>query len=76
MNIETVVTVAGGNGVGAGLMQLDQPVDVYFLRNVRVYVSDSANHRIVMWETSEGHVVAGMGLEQVCISSAVQEDCK
>ena len=60
----TVVTVAGGYGPGSRLSQLHQPVDVFVLETAsgaHVYVSDRANHRVVVWESgaTEGRVVAG-----------------
>jgi len=72
-NGDNVMTVAGGNEPGSGLSQLDQPVDVHVIeQSGDVYVSDRANHRVVMWKRNakEGRVVAGgngfgSGLDQL-----------
>ncbi|CAF3317190.1 unnamed protein product [Rotaria socialis] len=55
------ITVAGGNGVGDGLNQLDQPFGIFVNENQTVYVADFANHRIVKWDrnASTGQLVAG-----------------
>ena len=53
---------AGGRGAGPALDQLDQPVAVA-LHPVTgdVYISDRANHRVVLWaaDATQGVVVAG-----------------
>jgi sugar lactone lactonase YvrE len=53
--------VAGGNGVGDRLDQLNYPVGVFVDRDHSVYVSDNNNHRVMKWMkgTKEGIVVAG-----------------
>jgi sugar lactone lactonase YvrE len=55
------VIVAGGNGEGNGLNQLNRPVGVYVNDDQTIYVADCANHRIVKWKCSatNGQVVAG-----------------
>ncbi|CAF4778930.1 unnamed protein product [Rotaria sp. Silwood1] len=55
------IIVAGGNGAGAGLNQLDWPTCVFVDRQHTVYVSDSNNHRVMKWNNGakEGIVVAG-----------------
>jgi len=52
--------VAGGNGVGNGSHQLNQPSGV-FVHGEQIYVADRANHRIMCWNLggSTGTVVAG-----------------
>ncbi|CAF4692457.1 unnamed protein product, partial [Rotaria magnacalcarata] len=57
----TGITVAGGNGVGDGLNQLNQPFGIFVNENQTVYVADFANHRIVKWDrnASTGQLVAG-----------------
>ncbi|CAF1174029.1 unnamed protein product [Didymodactylos carnosus] len=54
-------TVAGGNGNGSALSQLDNAVGFFVDDNQTVYVADSQNHRIVKWERggSSGQLVAG-----------------
>jgi len=53
--------VAGGNGQGNRLDQLDNPSDIFVGRDHAVYVSDSGNHRVIKWEqgAKEGIRVAG-----------------
>ncbi|CAF4993615.1 unnamed protein product, partial [Rotaria socialis] len=53
--------VAGGNGQGAGLNQLNGPLHLFVDRQQNVYVSDSNNHRVVKWKkwATEGFVVVG-----------------
>jgi sugar lactone lactonase YvrE len=53
--------VAGGNGIGQGLDQLDGPTYLFVDRDHSVYVSDGNNHRVVKWMEGgkKGEVVAG-----------------
>ena len=53
--------VAGGNGKGGKLNQLDFPTFICVDRDYTVYVSDSRNHRVMKWlkDSNEGMVVAG-----------------
>ncbi|CAF1186986.1 unnamed protein product [Rotaria sordida] len=53
--------VAGGNGKGAGLNQLNKPSDIFVDQQQTVYVSDTNNHRVMKWNkgAKEGIVVAG-----------------
>lgn len=53
--------VAGGNGQGYGLDQLNNPIDLFIDRDRSLYISDGGNHRVVKWENgaTEGTVVAG-----------------
>ncbi|CAF1358413.1 unnamed protein product [Rotaria sp. Silwood1] len=53
--------VAGGNGEGNRLDQLERPYYVFVDRNRSVYVSDEGNHRVMKWEegAKQGIVVAG-----------------
>ncbi|CAF4943493.1 unnamed protein product, partial [Rotaria socialis] len=53
--------VAGGNGKGDGLNQLNLPTYVVVDRDHSVYVSDDWNHRVMKWVegAKEGIVVAG-----------------
>ncbi|CAF1367237.1 unnamed protein product, partial [Rotaria magnacalcarata] len=53
--------VAGGNGEGNGLSQLNVPTYLFVDRQQNVYVSDRDNHRVMKWNTGakEGIVVAG-----------------
>ncbi|CAF3833960.1 unnamed protein product [Rotaria sp. Silwood1] len=53
--------VAGGNGQGYRLDQLNVPTRVFVDHDYSVYVSDSGNHRVMKWikDAKEGIVVAG-----------------
>ncbi|CAF1949320.1 unnamed protein product [Rotaria magnacalcarata] len=53
--------VAGGNGRGNGLNQLNYPTYLFVDRQQNVYVSDNENHRVMKWVegAKEGIVIAG-----------------
>ncbi|CAF1520196.1 unnamed protein product [Rotaria magnacalcarata] len=53
--------VAGGNGKGDGLSQLNFPAYLFVDRQQNVYVSDKWNNRVMKWNkgAKEGVVVAG-----------------
>ncbi|CAF0969668.1 unnamed protein product [Rotaria sordida] len=53
--------VAGGNGKGAGLNQLNHPTYIFVDQQQTVYVSDYYNNHVTKWNkgTKEGIVVAG-----------------
>ncbi|CAF3042751.1 unnamed protein product [Rotaria socialis] len=53
--------VAGGNGKGNGLSQLNDPRYLFVDRQQNVYVSDNSNHHVMKWNkgAKEGIVVAG-----------------
>ncbi|CAF1378550.1 unnamed protein product, partial [Rotaria sordida] len=53
--------VAGGNGEGDGLNQLNCPIYIFVDQQQTVYVSDCYNHRVMKWnkDAKEGIVVAG-----------------
>ena len=53
--------VAGGNGKGNQLNQLNYPTNIFIDREESVYVSDNGNHRVMKWlkGANEGIVVAG-----------------
>ncbi|CAF3718529.1 unnamed protein product, partial [Rotaria socialis] len=53
--------VAGGNGKGNGLSQLNDPRYLFVDRQQTVYVADYNNNRVMKWNKSakEGIVVAG-----------------
>ncbi|CAF1442660.1 unnamed protein product [Rotaria sordida] len=53
--------VAGGNGKGAGLNQLNEPTYIFVDQQQTVYVSDNYNHRVMKWnkDAKEGIIVAG-----------------
>lgn len=73
--------VAGGNGKGNKLNQLNSPMSVYVDDAQTVYVSDQNNHRIMKWMkgAKEGLVVAGghgkgNSLSQLCYPKGVAVD--
>jgi sugar lactone lactonase YvrE len=55
------LTVAGGNGQGNGINQLNNPWTLFVDDDQTVYVTDRWNHRIVEWKSgaTSGQVVAG-----------------
>jgi sugar lactone lactonase YvrE len=55
------IVVAGGNGKGNRLDQLNSPTYIFVDQNHSVYVSDRDNHRVMKWikGAKEGIVVAG-----------------
>ena len=61
MGEKTGEIVAGGNGKGTALNQLDWPTYVFVDREQSVYVSDHHNNRVMKWVKGarEGIVVAG-----------------
>jgi len=59
--IQNGTTIAGGNGAGTGLNQLNNPWCIYIDDDQTVYVADYTNHRIVEWKNgvTSGKIVAG-----------------
>ncbi|CAF1542807.1 unnamed protein product, partial [Adineta steineri] len=55
------IVVAGGNGHGNQLNQLNFPKFMFVDKDQSVYVSDEGNHRVMKWEkdAKEGKIVAG-----------------
>ena len=53
--------VAGGNGQGDQLNQLNNPTHLFVDNELSIYISDNYNHRVMKWEkdAKEGIVVAG-----------------
>ncbi|CAM4769157.1 unnamed protein product [Rotaria magnacalcarata] len=53
--------VAGGNGAGTGLNQLNHPRYVFIDEDNSIYVSDESNHRVMKWMegAKQGIIVAG-----------------
>jgi len=58
---EKGIIVAGGNGFGNKLNQLNSPTFIFIDREETVYVSDWRNHRVMKWlkDASDGIIVAG-----------------
>ncbi|CAF3023059.1 unnamed protein product [Rotaria sp. Silwood2] len=55
------ITIAGGNGPGFWLNQLNNPQDLFVDMNQTVYIADYWNHRIMEWKWNwmSGRIVAG-----------------
>lgn len=55
------ILVAGGNGKGDNLHQLNEPRFIFIDQNESVYVADWKNHRIMKWikDAKQGVIVAG-----------------
>ena len=55
------IVVAGGNGQGNQLNQLNHPTYLFVDEEQAVYVSDNNNHRVMKWNkgANQGIVVAG-----------------
>ena len=58
---QNAITVAGGNGQGEGLNQLNRPIGFYIDNKETIYIADSSNNRIVAWKKNAtyGEIVAG-----------------
>nr|ACD54679.1 NHL repeat protein-like protein [Adineta vaga] len=58
---QTATTVAGGNGRGDKLDQLNNPCGIFIDKNNNIFIADDLNHRIVEWKLNEnqGRIVAG-----------------
>ncbi|CAF1238191.1 unnamed protein product [Adineta steineri] len=55
------ITVAGGNGQGQELNQLNRPLGIFIDKNKNIIIVDVYNHRIVEWKhnAKEGKIIAG-----------------
>ena len=55
------IVVAGGNGYGARLNQLSNPLGIFINDDQTIYIADMGNHRIVEWkrDTECGRIIAG-----------------
>ncbi|CAF1209390.1 unnamed protein product [Adineta steineri] len=58
---QNAITVAGGNGRGQQLNQMDQPDGIFTDKNKNIFIADYSNHRVVEWKynSKEGKIVAG-----------------
>ncbi|CAF1238079.1 unnamed protein product [Adineta steineri] len=58
---QNAITVAGGNGKGQQLDQLNRPVRIFIDQKKNIFIAEYSNHRIVEWKRNakEGQVVAG-----------------
>ena len=64
------IVVAGGNGQGNQLNQLNCPTYLFVDEEQAVYVSDYYNHRVIKWnkDAKEGIVVAGRREEESALT--------
>ncbi|CAF4450755.1 unnamed protein product, partial [Rotaria magnacalcarata] len=56
------IIVAGGQGKGCSLAQLDQAYGIFVDTLGTLYVADSGNHRVMRWtqgDKKQGTVIAG-----------------
>ncbi|CAF0808839.1 unnamed protein product [Adineta steineri] len=58
---QNAITVAGKNGEGKELNQLNCPGGIFIDKNKNIFIADDCNHRIVerQYNTKEGQIVAG-----------------
>ncbi|CAF4026031.1 unnamed protein product [Adineta steineri] len=58
---QNAITVAGGNGEGQQLNQLNIPHGIFIDENKNIFITDNRNHRIVEWKynAQEGQIIAG-----------------
>ena len=58
---QDAITVAGGNGSGQELNQLNKPWSIYIDNEKTIYIADQCNHRIIAWKKDAtcGEIVAG-----------------
>jgi sugar lactone lactonase YvrE len=75
------VTVAGGNGEGGRVEQLNGPTHIFVDNDRSLYVSDMKNHRVMKWlyGAEQGIVVAGghfrgNSLRQLCSPFGIAVD--
>ncbi|CAF3395289.1 unnamed protein product [Rotaria socialis] len=73
--------VAGGNGKGDGLNQLNLPTYLVVDRQQNVYVSDNSNHRVMKWNKGAKECIvvaggqgAGSALTQLCRPNGIFVD--
>ncbi|CAF0780207.1 unnamed protein product [Adineta steineri] len=58
---KNAITVAGGNGQGQQLNQLNSPKGIFIDKNKNIFIAEYLNHRIVEWkyDAKVGQVIAG-----------------
>ncbi|CAF0945153.1 unnamed protein product [Adineta steineri] len=58
---QNATTVAGGNGYGEALYQLNHPYGIFIDENKNIFITDSWNHRIAEWKynAKQGQIIAG-----------------
>jgi hypothetical protein len=67
------ITVAGGNGQGSRLNQLDHPMGLFIDENFSIYIADTYNHRIIKWLSgaSNGEILVNYNDSKNYVSSVV-----
>ena len=78
---QEAITIAGGNGKGDALNQLNRPTFIFVDDEQSIYISDSDNHRVMKWkkDVKEGIIVAGGngsgdGLHQISSPQGIAVD--
>ncbi|CAF0922414.1 unnamed protein product [Adineta steineri] len=58
---QNAITVAGGNGEGQQLNQLNHPLGIFIDKNKNIFIADYDNHHTVEWKcnANEGQIIAG-----------------
>ncbi|CAF0998735.1 unnamed protein product [Adineta steineri] len=58
---QNATSMAGGNGEGQELSQLNRPFGIFIDKNKNIFIADDCNHRIVEWKynAKEGQIIAG-----------------
>ncbi|CAF4301244.1 unnamed protein product, partial [Adineta steineri] len=58
---QNAITVAGGNGKGQELNQLNYPAGIFVDKNKNIFIADHSNYRIIEWKynATKGQIVAG-----------------
>ncbi|CAF0866525.1 unnamed protein product [Adineta steineri] len=58
---QDAITVAGGNGKGQQLNQLNRPAEIFIDQKKNIFIVDQDNHRIVEWKynATERQIIAG-----------------
>ncbi|CAF1608050.1 unnamed protein product [Rotaria magnacalcarata] len=66
-------TVAGGNGPGSALNQLNSSYGIVVDSNNVLFVSDYLNHRVIKWEQGASHGILHIG--ELCGTNTNEEFC-
>ncbi|CAF1271587.1 unnamed protein product [Adineta steineri] len=58
---QNAISMAGGNGEGQELSQLNRPFGIFIDKKKNIFIADDCNHRIVEWKynAKEGQIIAG-----------------
>ncbi|CAF4116475.1 unnamed protein product [Rotaria socialis] len=66
-------TVAGGNGPGSALNQLNSSYGIVVDSNNALFVSDYSNHRVIKWEQGASH--GSLHIGELCGTNTNEEFC-